>query len=194
MVLMRLTIDRVKNDTELRKLVEQEMQELTPSTTSDNFAKFYKKFFIMAKQAPESKSIPLDQAQVYWSMVLNPISYLTKKPSEEDEGNSAFPHAAQFVEFLGQQTQVKVINRDQWESFIRFNRDVGSDLTGYSEDSACKCNTQRRRESSRLICSRAFTLRRVCYLASRQKQNRNTLCHKSRIIGVISFLSWRSSS
>ena len=49
-----------------------------------------------------------------------------------------FPHLYAFIEFLITAAKLKVLNRDQWESFLPFNKTVGWGLEGYSEDSACE--------------------------------------------------------
>jgi hypothetical protein len=45
------------------------------------------------------------------------------------------PIVHEFVTFLQQQKPVKVINRDQWQSFLDF---ASQDLDCYDESSACK--------------------------------------------------------
>jgi len=45
-------------------------------------------------------------------------------------------HISQLRSFLKQQTQYKVINRDQWLSFLEFSRVVASDLSNYEDDGA----------------------------------------------------------
>lgn len=49
-----------------------------------------------------------------------------------------FPHIESFLEFLEEKTPVKVINKDQWKSFLEFSNSVAEDLKGYDESSACK--------------------------------------------------------
>lgn len=46
-----------------------------------------------------------------------------------------YPIAPEFVTFLKEKKPVKVINRDQWQSFLEF---ASSDLLNYDESSACK--------------------------------------------------------
>lgn len=46
-----------------------------------------------------------------------------------------FPVVHEFVAFLGEMKPVKVINRDQWQSFLEF---AASDISNYDESSACK--------------------------------------------------------
>ena len=52
-----------------------------------------------------------------------------------------FPIVHDFVQFLQDKKPVRVINRDQWNSFLEF---VSSDIDNYDESSACKpFNVQR---------------------------------------------------
>lgn len=46
-----------------------------------------------------------------------------------------FPIVYDFVSFLQEKKPVKVINRDQWQSFLEF---VSIDMADYDESSACK--------------------------------------------------------
>lgn len=46
-----------------------------------------------------------------------------------------FPIVHDFVTFLQEKKPVRVINRDQWQSFLEF---VASDISNYDESSACK--------------------------------------------------------
>lgn len=46
-----------------------------------------------------------------------------------------FPVVNEFVTFLQEKRPAKVINRDQWQSFLEF---VSSDISNYDESSACK--------------------------------------------------------
>lgn len=70
------------------------------------------------------------------------IDYTPPTSGTEQEGGKkmegAIPHLYAFIEFLQTAAKLKVINRDQWESFLPFNKNVGWRLEGYSEDSACK--------------------------------------------------------
>lgn len=65
----------------------------------------------------------------------------------DDQGGrmmeGAFPHLHAFIEFLQTAAKLKVINRDQWESFLAFNKSVGWGLEGYSEESACEFDPHR---------------------------------------------------
>jgi hypothetical protein len=46
-----------------------------------------------------------------------------------------FPIVNDFVTFIQENRPVKVINRDQWQSFLEF---ASSDIANYDESSACK--------------------------------------------------------
>lgn len=46
-----------------------------------------------------------------------------------------FPMVHEFIEFLQEKKPVRVINRDQWQSFLEF---AASDIANYDESSACK--------------------------------------------------------
>lgn len=45
-----------------------------------------------------------------------------------------FPMVHEFVAFLQEKKPVRVINRDQWQSFLEF---AASDISNYDESSAC---------------------------------------------------------
>ncbi|TPX56310.1 hypothetical protein PhCBS80983_g04633 [Powellomyces hirtus] len=47
-----------------------------------------------------------------------------------------FAHIDSFLQFLETKQPVKVINKDQWRSFLEFSNSVHGDLTGYDETSA----------------------------------------------------------
>lgn len=46
------------------------------------------------------------------------------------------PLVPRFCEFLKEQTEYKVINFDQWTSFLRFSQEVKPDLSDYKEEDA----------------------------------------------------------
>ncbi|KAI9481528.1 MAG: potentiating neddylation domain-containing protein [Benjaminiella poitrasii] len=79
----------------------------------------YKYAFSYAKNKNQ-KCMEVETATVLWSMLLG----------------SEFPIVHDFITFLQEKRPVKVINRDQWQSFIDF---VSSDVSNYDESSACKC-------------------------------------------------------
>jgi hypothetical protein len=47
-------------------------------------------------------------------------------------------HVESFSTFLTEKQPVKVINRDQWQSFLEFATTVSDDFHDYDEMSACK--------------------------------------------------------
>jgi Cullin binding len=47
-------------------------------------------------------------------------------------------HVESFATFLTEKQPVKVINRDQWQSFLEFATTVSEDFHDYDEMSACK--------------------------------------------------------
>lgn len=51
-------------------------------------------------------------------------------------GNQS-PHVDPFIAFLNERQPVKVINRDQWQSFLEFATTVSEDFHDYDEMSAC---------------------------------------------------------
>lgn len=51
-------------------------------------------------------------------------------------GNQS-PHVESFATFLTERQPVKVINRDQWQSFLEFATTVSEDFHDYDEMSAC---------------------------------------------------------
>ncbi|KAI8878605.1 DUF298-domain-containing protein [Backusella circina FSU 941] len=76
----------------------------------------YKYTFSYAKNK-DQKCMDVDTAVVLWTMLLA----------------DKFPIVHDFVTFLQQQKPVKVINRDQWQSFLEF---ASQDLDCYDESSA----------------------------------------------------------
>jgi hypothetical protein len=51
---------------------------------------------------------------------------------------SQSPQVDPFIAFLNERQPVKVINRDQWQSFLEFATTVSEDFHDYDEMSACK--------------------------------------------------------
>ncbi|KAI8988254.1 potentiating neddylation domain-containing protein [Mycotypha africana] len=78
----------------------------------------YKYTFNYAKNR-DQKCMDIEIASVLWTMLLG----------------SKYPIVDPFVQFLKERKPVKVINRDQWLSFLDF---VQYDLSNYDESSACK--------------------------------------------------------
>lgn len=64
-------------------------------------------------------SLRFQTAVILWTMLLG----------------DRFPVVHEFASFIQEKAPVKVINRDQWNSFLDF---VSTDLSSYDESSACK--------------------------------------------------------
>ena len=113
-----------------------------------DFKSFYRFCFNYGKSGgpPTAKNVELPIAIEFLKVVLDKdryrIDYTPPTSGAEEEGEKrmegAIPHLYAFIEFLQKAAKLKVINRDQWESFLPFNKNVGWGLEGYSEDSACK--------------------------------------------------------
>ncbi|KAJ3030245.1 DCN1-like protein 4 [Rhizophlyctis rosea] len=86
----------------------------------DQFKELYDFAFKFAKET-DQKCVPIDTAKGMWKIVLKPEKY---------------PHINPFLEFLDDQQPVKVINRDQWSTFLDFVKTVDLDLNGYDATSA----------------------------------------------------------
>ncbi|KAI8092025.1 potentiating neddylation domain-containing protein [Thamnidium elegans] len=78
----------------------------------------YKYTFTYAKNR-DQKCMEIETAAVLWTMLLS----------------DKFPIVHEFVRFLQEKKPVRVINRDQWQSFLDF---VSIDIVDYDESSACK--------------------------------------------------------
>lgn len=128
---------------------------VSPSHSSPEFKEFYKFCFNYVKSGGPvgAKNIELDMAIEFLAMALDRSRFSTTYTPPIDaaepttvrsttlsstKADGDFPHLYAFVEFLKAKTPVKVMNRDQWESFVPFNKSVGWDLEGYSEDGACE--------------------------------------------------------
>jgi len=46
-------------------------------------------------------------------------------------------HVENYCKFLHEQDSYKVVNLDQWMSFLEFSRTIAADLSDYDENSAC---------------------------------------------------------
>ncbi|CAO3657205.1 unnamed protein product [Mucor hiemalis] len=82
----------------------------------EQFKAMYKYTFTFAKNR-DQKCMEVETAAVLWTMLLG----------------DKFPVVHEFVAFLGEMKPVKVINRDQWQSFLEF---AASDISNYDESSA----------------------------------------------------------
>ena len=126
------------------------LEEASPSVDSPEFKSFYKFCFKYGKSGglPGAKNVDLDIACEFLNMALDKARYqIDYRPTDLLEGavgqggkraEGDFPHRHTFVEFLQKAAKLRVVNRDQWESFLPFNKGVGWGLEGYSEDMACK--------------------------------------------------------
>ncbi|KAI7885954.1 potentiating neddylation domain-containing protein [Mucor mucedo] len=76
----------------------------------------YKYTFTYAKNR-DQKCMEMETAAVLWTMLLG----------------ERFPMVHEFVAFLQEKKPVRVINRDQWQSFLEF---AASDISNYDESSA----------------------------------------------------------
>ncbi|KAI8056299.1 potentiating neddylation domain-containing protein [Gilbertella persicaria] len=83
---------------------------------SDQFKEMYRYTFGYAKNN-DQKCIEVETASVLWTMLLS----------------DRYPIVHEFIAFLQDKAPVKVINRDQWNSFLEF---VSTDLSDYDESLA----------------------------------------------------------
>lgn len=144
---MILTPHSIDSNEKLLDLLPIILDQVSPSFESLDFKSFYKFCFNYGKSGgpPGAKNVELPIAIEFLKVVLDQDRYqidYTPPDSETEtvggkkmEGN--FPHLHTFIEFLQKATKLKVLNRDQWDSFLPFNKSVGWGLEGYSEDSAC---------------------------------------------------------
>ncbi|KAJ6259355.1 hypothetical protein Dda_6255 [Drechslerella dactyloides] len=131
----------IKNNQQLLKTLAAWLQDTKPvSPPSDSFLAFYKYMFQFSKATPETRSVALESALAVLTFVLDPLTYDLKYDPATAVTLKAdvhpYPHAAPFLEFLTQKQPVKVINKDQWESFIPFNRSVSYSLENYNPEGA----------------------------------------------------------
>ncbi|KAI8905771.1 hypothetical protein DFJ77DRAFT_209968 [Powellomyces hirtus] len=84
------------------------------------FKDLYLFAFSFAKEG-DQKSLGIDHAKAMWQLLCPPAK---------------FAHIDSFLQFLETKQPVKVINKDQWRSFLEFSNSVHGDLTGYDETSA----------------------------------------------------------
>ncbi|KAI9273802.1 DCN1, defective in cullin neddylation 1, domain-containing 4 [Helicostylum pulchrum] len=83
---------------------------------ASEFKEMYKYTFTYAKNR-DQKCMEIETAVVLWTMLLS----------------DKFPIVHDFVRFLQEKKPVRVINRDQWQSFLDF---VSIDIADYDESSA----------------------------------------------------------
>ncbi|KAL7323636.1 hypothetical protein PS15p_210259 [Mucor circinelloides] len=82
----------------------------------EQFKEMYKYTFTYAKNR-DQKCMEIETASVLWTMLLS----------------ERYPIVNDFVSFLQEKKPVKVINRDQWQSFLEF---ASTDIDDYDESSA----------------------------------------------------------
>jgi len=85
----------------------------------DQFKELYRYAFNFAKNQGQ-KCMDVQIALGMWQLLL---------------GNR-FAHAESFLEFLRDKEPVKVINKDQWTSFLEFSTTIAEDLSNFDEMSA----------------------------------------------------------
>ncbi|KAK6356141.1 DCN1-like protein 4 [Orbilia javanica] len=131
----------VTNNAQLLKTLGGWLQQAKPvSPPSDEFLSFFKYMFQFSKNPPEARTIAIESATAVLGFVLDPLTYDLKYDPEtavplkwEDH---PYPHSVPFLEFLTEKQPVKVINKDQWESFLPFNRSVEYMLGNYDPEGA----------------------------------------------------------
>lgn len=133
----------IVNNIQLLKTLGDWLQQTKPvSPPSDEFLSFFKYMFQFSKNSPEARTIPAENAIAALAFVLNPSTYDLKYDPETavplNWEKHPYPHAVPFLEFLTEKQPVKVINKDQWESFLPFNRSVDYMLGNYDPEGACK--------------------------------------------------------
>ncbi|KAK6531092.1 DCN1-like protein 4 [Arthrobotrys megalospora] len=131
----------VANNAQLLKTLGTWLQQTKPvSPPSDDFLSFFKYMFQFSKVTPESRTIALENASAVLAFVLDPLTYDLKYDPETATPLKwevhPYPHAVPFLEFLTEKQPVKVINKDQWESFVPFNRSVEYMLGNYDPEGA----------------------------------------------------------
>ncbi|KAF3169019.1 DCN1-like protein 4 [Orbilia oligospora] len=131
----------IANNTQLLKALGGWLQQAKPvSPPSDDFLSFFKYMFQFSKNTPEARTIPAENALAALAFVLNPSTYDLKYDPETAVPlkweKHPYPHAVPFLEFLAEKQPVKAINKDQWESFLPFNRSVEYMLGNYDPEGA----------------------------------------------------------
>ncbi|KAF3905079.1 hypothetical protein AA313_de0209343 [Arthrobotrys entomopaga] len=131
----------LKNNPQLLKQLATWLQETKPTTPpSDSFLAFFKYMFQFSKATPETRSVQLESVIAVMTFVLDPLTYdlkydpATAVPLGSDV--HPYPHTPPFLEFLTEKQPVKVVNKDQWESFVPFNKAVDYNLGNYNPEGA----------------------------------------------------------
>lgn len=109
-----LTYLGVVNTAQLKILSDSLLDLLL--NNQENFKSLYNWAFGFAKVDQMSRNIPVEMAIGLWKILL---------PSYE--------HTKKFSSFLMEKKPVKVINKDQWKSFLEFVTNINDDLNGYDE-------------------------------------------------------------
>ncbi|KAK6499888.1 DCN1-like protein 4 [Arthrobotrys musiformis] len=131
----------VANNAQLLKTLGTWLQQTKPvSPPTDDFLSFFKYMFQFSKNVPEARTIAAENATAVLGFVLDPRTYDLKYDPETADPlkweDHPYPHAVPFLEFLTEKQPVKVINKDQWESFLPFNRSVEYMLGNYDPNGA----------------------------------------------------------
>ncbi|KAF3941831.1 hypothetical protein ABW19_dt0209870 [Dactylella cylindrospora] len=131
----------IKNNTQLLKTLADWLKDTKPtSPPSDTFLQFYKFMFNFSKPTPETRSVALDSATAVLSFLLDPVAYDLRYDPETATPLASdvhpYPHTAPFLRFLVEKQPVKVINKDQWDSFVPFNKSVNYNLDNYNPEGA----------------------------------------------------------
>ncbi|KAK6332299.1 DCN1-like protein 4 [Orbilia brochopaga] len=131
----------LKNNQQLLKSLAIWLEETKPvSPPSTSFVDFFKYMFQFSKATPETRSVAIDDALPVMSFALDPLTYDLKYDPDTAVSIKPevhpYPHRQPFLDFLATKQPVKVINKDQWESFIPFNRAVSYTLEDYNPEGA----------------------------------------------------------
>ncbi|KAI8086166.1 Cullin binding-domain-containing protein [Halteromyces radiatus] len=102
------------------QLVKQRLDEFESALQDvDNFKKFYRYTFDYGKNK-DQKCMDVDVACALWNVLFD----------------DTFTLVNHFVQFLQEMHPVRVINRDQWQSFLEFVTTVSDDLSDHDETAA----------------------------------------------------------
>ncbi|KAI9282495.1 potentiating neddylation domain-containing protein [Umbelopsis sp. AD052] len=85
------------------------------------FKDFYVFVFPFAKTKTQ-KSMDVEMALALWEIVLK----------------DRYAHVPLFIDFIRKQEPIKVVNKDQWTSFLDFCKVISVDLSNFDPLSSCK--------------------------------------------------------